>query len=125
MGSKKCCGNGGCSSGNKKKEACCSDSSSFIKKCKSKCMSKKHCGLFLIRLGLALVFFIHGILKFTQFDQTATFFMQNGLPEWSVYLAGIFEIVLGLAMLLGVWTCVAGMLIAVYMFIIIILYYVV
>lgn len=65
-------------------------------------------GLFLVRLGLAVVFIVHGIGKFANMAGSTAFFAGLGLGELFVYLVGIVEILGGLAMLLGIWTRIAG-----------------
>src|SRR5215469_603245 len=67
--------------------------------------------LLLLRCGLALVFIYHGYPKL--FGNTARFveaFQAIGLPSYVVYVAGAIEFFGGVALALGVFTPVAGLL---------------
>jgi len=67
--------------------------------------------LLLLRCGLALVFMYHGYPKL--FGDTGKFvsaFQSLGLPSFSVYLTGTVEFLGGLALLLGLFTPLAGLL---------------
>lgn len=70
-------------------------------------------GVFAIRLSLALVFIAHGWQKFMNLEQTTGFFDSLGLGVFFVYLVATVELLGGLAMLLGVWTRLAGLLLAI------------
>ncbi len=78
--------------------------------CKNYC--KKNAtdvGLFLLRLALALVFIYHGATKFTDMPGTVNFFTQMlHLPSFLATLIPIAEILSGLAMLVGCFTCIAA-----------------
>ena len=73
-------------------------------------------GLLLIRVGLALVFIIHGWGKWQNLDGTVGFFGGLGLAAFFAYLVATVEVLAGLAMLLGVWVDWAGLLLAAVMF---------
>ncbi len=73
------------------------------------------CGLFLIRIGLALVFIFHGWGKWQDIGGTVGFFGSLGLAAAFAYLVAAVELLGGIAMLLGLWTEVAGVLLAVVM----------
>lgn len=67
-----------------------------------------------IRLGLAVVFIAHGYAKLTGLDGTAQFFGSIGIPApglMAPFVGGV-EFFGGLAMLLGIGTQVAGILLA-------------
>jgi uncharacterized membrane protein YphA (DoxX/SURF4 family) len=72
-------------------------------------------GLLLIRLGLAAVFIAFGIAKFSDLEGTVGFFASLGFPAVAAYLVAVVEVLGGLAMLVGVWTDLAGVLLAVIM----------
>jgi len=66
--------------------------------------------LLLLRCGLALVFIYHGYPKL--FGSTAKFveaFQGIGLPPYVVYVAGAIEFFGGVALALGLFTPVAGL----------------
>jgi len=77
--------------------------------------------LLLIRLSLASVFIFHGILKLTNMAGTIDFFSTLGLGVFFAWLVAILEVVSGGLMLLGLWTHVAGIILAIIMFFSIIL----
>lgn len=67
--------------------------------------------LLVLRCGLALVFIYHGYPKL--FGNTARFvesFQAIGLPAYVVYVAGAIEFFGGIALALGLFTPVAGLL---------------
>ena len=67
--------------------------------------------LFLLRCGLATVFIYHGYPKL--FGSTGRFvesFQTLGLPAYFVYIAGAIEFFGGVALALGLFTRVAGIL---------------
>jgi len=72
-------------------------------------------GLFLIRLGLGLVFVVHGWGKLDDLAGTVGFFNNAGLPAVVAYLVAVIEFVGGIAMIAGVWTKWAGWLLAIIM----------
>lgn len=72
-------------------------------------------GLLVIRLALAAGFIAHGFQKFAALDKTVGFFEGAGLPAVLAYLVSAIELLGGIAMLLGVFTEIAGILIALVM----------
>jgi putative oxidoreductase len=86
-----------------------------------KYFNRPDCGLLLIRIGLAVVFIIHGWLKLQNIDQTAEFFATLGLGIFWVYVVGLVEFFGGILLLLGVWAREAGLLLAINMLFAIIL----
>lgn len=75
----------------------------------------KDFGLFIIRLSVAIMFISAGWGKFTNMEQTVGFFASLGLPAFITYLVVAVELLGGLAMLLGVFTRYAGILLSVVM----------
>lgn len=69
-------------------------------------------GLFLARFGLALVFIINGFNKFMNIEGVTGFFASLGLGAFFVYLVATIELLGGAAMLFGMYTKVAGILLA-------------
>ncbi len=74
--------------------------------------SKKDLSAFLARLPLAIVFFSHGLSKVQNMDGTVRFFSKLGLPEPLAYVVAAIELLGGIAMLLGIGTRWAGLLLA-------------
>lgn len=72
-------------------------------------------GMFLIRLGLGLVFLIYGWNKLSHIQDTIGFFASVGFPAFAAYLVSLVEFIGGLAMLTGVYTKWAGFAIAIIM----------
>lgn len=69
-------------------------------------------GIFLIRIALGLVFIGHGWQKIQNLGGTAEFFGKLGLPGFMAYLVASVEFLGGIALILGVFTPVAALLIA-------------
>jgi uncharacterized membrane protein YphA (DoxX/SURF4 family) len=72
-------------------------------------------GLFLIRLGLGVVFLAHGIQKLQGIDGVIGFFGKIGLPAFLAWAVAIIETLAGAAMILGVFTGFAGLSLAIIM----------
>ena len=72
-------------------------------------------GWFLVRLGLAAVFIVHGWAKLADLPGTVGFFSALGLPTFLAYVVAVIEFGGGLAMLLGIFARVAGALLAIVM----------
>lgn len=69
--------------------------------------------LLLLRLALAVVFIYHGYPKlFGNVQQAMQGFQHNGFPRYFVYVAGIVETFGGFLLILGLFTRVAGLLLA-------------
>jgi putative oxidoreductase len=65
--------------------------------------------LLLLRCGLGVVFIYHGYPKlFGSTERFVETFQALGLPSYFVYLAGVIEFFGGLAIALGLFTPVAG-----------------
>jgi len=72
-------------------------------------------GLLIIRLALAAVFIAHGWSKLQNLEGTVGFFESLGLAAFFAYLVSAIELVGGIAMLLGIFTDWAGLLLAIVM----------
>jgi len=72
-------------------------------------------GVLLIRLALAAVFIAHGWGKFSDMTGTVGFFSSLGINSLFAYLVAATELLGGVAMLLGIWTKWAGILLAIVM----------
>lgn len=72
-------------------------------------------GLLFIRLAVGAIFFVHGWMKFSNLDGTISFFATLGLGALFAYLVAAVEFLGGLAMILGLSTRVAGILLAIVM----------
>lgn len=68
--------------------------------------------LLLVRVGLALVFIAHGWDKLSNMEGTVAFFSSIGLSSVWAYVIAYVELIGGIAMLLGVFTGWAGVLLA-------------
>jgi putative oxidoreductase len=74
---------------------------------------KPPCGpasIFLIRLAVGLIFFLQGILKFTDPNMGVVRFTRIGFlhPDFTAHFVGSFEISRGILVLLGWWTRAAS-----------------
>lgn len=83
--------------------------------------SCKNWGMLLMRLGVAAVFLFHGISKLTDMQMTIGFFSSLGLPAFMAWVVAIVETVGGAAMLFGAFTFIAGIALAIIMFVSIVL----
>lgn len=77
-------------------------------------------GLLLLRVGLGIVFLMHGLQKLNEWtlDGTAANFQQMGVPspELSAALAAYAELIGGIALIVGLFARIAGLVLAVDMF---------
>jgi putative oxidoreductase len=72
-------------------------------------------GLLLLRLALGVVFVYHGVTKFQNMEATIGFFASLGLGAAIAWAVTIVETLGGAALLLGVGTQVAGVVLALVM----------
>jgi putative oxidoreductase len=78
----------------------------------------KPLGLLLLRVALGVIFMFHGYPKlFTSTHQTMQFFTHAGLPGYFVYIAGVLEFFGGIMLIAGLFTRLAGLLLAGEMFV--------
>ncbi len=80
-------------------------------------MNHKNLGLFLLRLGLAIVFIAHGYAKLTGLEGTGMFFEKLGIPMPALmaYVVTAVEFLGGILMLFGVLVRYVGLLMSVTM----------
>ncbi len=78
-------------------------------------------GILLIRLAVGGAFIFHGLQKFQNMDGTIGFFSTLGLAPFFAYLVAGVETVGGIALVLGVVSSVAAVLLAIIMIVAIIL----
>ena len=73
----------------------------------------KPLALLLLRLGLGVIFVFHGYPKlFTHTRETMQGMVHMGFPAYFAYIAGVFEFFGGLLLILGLFTRIAGLLLA-------------
>ena len=73
----------------------------------------KPLALLLLRLGLGVIFVFHGYPKlFTHTHETMQGFSHMGFPAYFAYIAGIIEFFGGCLLIVGLFTRVAGLLLA-------------
>ncbi len=73
----------------------------------------KPLGLLFLRWGLGAIFIFHGYPKlFGDSRRAMDFFASVGLPEWMVYVAGVVEFFGGWLLVAGLFTRIAGILLA-------------
>ncbi len=85
-----------------------------------KCVNCSDWGIFLLRFVLGAIFIAHGFGKIQGIGGTITFFASLGLGAFFAYLVAWIEFLTGIAMLFGIFTRIAGYLIAAIMFVAII-----
>ena len=91
-----------------------------MKSCTSKFISPNF-ALLLLRVALGVVFVFHGFGKIQNMDMAIGFFSSLGIPVFLTYAVAWIELLAGIALILGVYTCFAGILIAIIMIFAIIL----
>lgn len=73
----------------------------------------KPLGLLLLRWGIGAIFIFHGYPKlFGDARRAMDFFASVGLPGWTVYVAGVVEFFGGWLLVAGLFTRIAGLLLA-------------
>ncbi len=78
-------------------------------------MCNRGLGLFLIRIGVGLIFFFAGYSKLTNMDTVVGFFGQIGIPAFLAWTVAIVETLSGILLILGIGMIPAGIAIAVIM----------
>lgn len=71
--------------------------------------------LFLLRIGLGVVFVYHGYQNFSTMDQTVGYFATIGISTFWTYVAVYTELIGGALLILGLWVRYAGMFLTVLM----------
>ena len=72
-------------------------------------------GFFLLRLVVGLVFLSHGVDKFQNMESTIAFFASLGMPVFLAYFVATVETLGGIALILGLFSRIAGVLLAIVM----------
>lgn len=72
-------------------------------------------GLLLLRLSVGAIFFVHGWAKFSDMASTITFFSGLGMPAIAAYAVAAIEVLGGLALIIGIYTDLAALLLAIIM----------
>src|SRR5271156_5030947 len=73
----------------------------------------KPLALLLLRLGLGIIFVYHGYPKlFTHTHETMQGMAHMGFPAYFAYIAGVFEFFGGWLLILGLFTRIAALLLA-------------
>jgi len=73
-------------------------------------------GLLALRVALGIIFFSHGYPKLVHFGAGMQgFFVQHGLPGYFVYISGVLEVFGGTLLVLGLFTRMAALLLAIEM----------
>src|SRR6202022_3921588 len=72
-------------------------------------------GLLLLRLALVIIFIWHCYPKLTHPNVMQGFFVQHGLPDYFVTIAGVVEVFGGGLLILGFLTRIAALLLAIEM----------
>lgn len=75
----------------------------------------KPLALLLLRIAVGTVFIYHGYPKLTHAAQWATNFDHMGFPGYFAYIAGVLEVFGGAVVIVGVFTRIAGLLLAIEM----------
>jgi putative oxidoreductase len=73
-------------------------------------------GLLALRIALGIIFFSHGYPKVAHLGPgMQESFVQHGLPGYFVYVSGVLEVFGGMLLVLGLFTRVAALLLAIEM----------
>lgn len=74
-------------------------------------------GLLLIRVGVGIIFIAHGWNKLLDIAGTTGFFASYGIPAAPVFVwvVAIVELLAGIALVVGLWVSIAGLLLAIVM----------
>jgi putative oxidoreductase len=73
----------------------------------------KPLALLLLRVALGIIFMTHGYPKlFMHTQQAMQFFASKGFPGYFAYISGVLEFFGGLVLILGLFTRIAGLLLA-------------
>ena len=76
---------------------------------------RSHIALFLTRLIIGGIFITTGWLKVADMTTTVGYFAQMGIPAFFAYAVGYLELVGGILIILGLWTCLASAVLGVIM----------
>ena len=87
----------------------------------SKYCYNKDTGIFIIRLVTGFIFIIEGWQKFGNLQNTSNFMMHLGLPSHMALFIATLELVGGLALILGIFTRIFGIIFGIEMLVIVFL----
>lgn len=81
-----------------------------------------HVGLLIMRIALGSIFITHGIQKLQNMEETIGFFTSIGIPapQFFAYVVALIETFGGIAIILGIFTEIVGLLLAIIMIVAII-----
>ncbi len=79
----------------------------------------KNLGLLLLRLAVGTVFIQHGVDKFVNIDQTMELFRSLGMNPLLAYFVGSVETLSGIALVIGLFSTQAALLLSVIMMVVI------
>lgn len=85
----------------------------MMKKCCA--WHSKSAGLLVLRIGVGLIFIFSGWQKVSDLAGTVAFFGQAGFAPFWAYLVSYVELLGGIAVLLGVFMCIASALLTIIM----------
>ena len=80
-------------------------------KCSPKC-SNPLIGLFFLRVITGIIFLYHGINKFQHLTQVSDFLLTYHIPAFGTFLIAAIEVLGGIALIVGAWTCIFASLLA-------------
>jgi putative oxidoreductase len=86
----------------------------MISRGSAKCMNQG-LGLLILRVVLGIIFIAHGWQKMQMMDEMIGFFGAMGIPAFWVYVVTYGELLSGIAMVLGIFTRLAGYVISIIM----------
>jgi putative oxidoreductase len=75
----------------------------------------KPLALLVLRIALGVIFIYHGLPKLTHSEQWVQNFRHMGFPGFFAYISGILEVFGGAVLMVGLFTRIAGLLLAVEM----------
>ncbi len=79
-------------------------------------LNKNEFGTFLLRIMIGLVFLANGVTKFQGgIENTASWFESIGIPGFMAYVVALIELVGGIALILGLGTKIAAVLMGIIM----------
>lgn len=70
----------------------------------SRHLYERSLGLLLLRVGVGLVFFMHGLSKVQNLAMVSGFFVHMGLPAWVAFCIAWLEVIGGVALMVGIGT---------------------
>lgn len=86
-----------------------------IKTCTARCAKHSDFGILLLRVAVGGIFLNHGISKLMAMDGMIQFFQHLGLNSIVAWAVALTETLGGIAIVLGIWTPLAGTVLAIIM----------